>query len=156
MAALHNRSQNKMTATIHHPKQNVKGLPYHPQIDMQQLYAFDEHLRNVPGSWSTIGTSFVHAGAPGVIRLRWLIDGQRWCNEAGFLDFLDLRNHRILLRCFIQNETVVQDIQQASTEPDDLDAASPEQGWQRIWKMEALLEKMGPETNQRRLAQALH
>jgi hypothetical protein len=134
----------------------LKSLPYRPQMDMQQLHAFDERLRHVPGSWNTIGRSFVHAGAPGVIRLRWLIEGKRWCDEAGFLDFLDQRHHRLLLRCFLQQEPMSEDLQQLITEPGDSDPAVPESGWQRIWKVEALLEKMGPEATRQRLMHALH
>lgn len=134
----------------------MKPLPYRPQIDMPQLYAFDERLRNVPGSWNTIGRSFVHAGAPGVIRLRWLIAGERWCDEAGFLDFLDVRQNRLLVRCFLKNKPVDEEIPQAIEEPEDADADVPEHVWQRTWTMEALLKEMGPEVKPRRLVQGLH
>lgn len=136
----------------------LKSLPYRPQIDMQQLHAFDERLRQVPGSWNTIGTSFVHAGAPGVIRLRKLIEGKRWCDEAGFLEFLDRRHHRLLLRCFLQHEplSMSEHLPQVPVEPDDTDTPISEPGWQRSWKVEALLEKMGPEVTRQRLMQALH
>lgn len=134
----------------------LKSLPYRPQIDMQQLHAFDDRLRHVPGSWNTIGRSFVHAGVPGVIRLCWLIAGKRWCDEAGFLDFLDQRHHRLLLRCFLQHEPLSEYLQQLITEPGDSDTEVLESGWQRVWKVEALLEKMGPEITRQRLMYALH
>ncbi len=132
----------------------LKTLPYRPPLDMQQLHAFDECLRHVPGSWNTIGRSFVHAGAPGVIRLRWLIEGKRWCDEAGFLDFLDQRHHRLLLRCFLQHEAVSEDLQELIT--DGADPAVAESAWKRVWKVEALLDKVGPEITRQRLMYALH
>lgn len=134
----------------------AKSLPYRPQIDMQQLHAFDERLRHIPGSWNTIGRSFVHAGAPGVIRLRWLIEDKRWCDEAGFLNFLDQRHHRLLLRCFLKEEAMSEGLQPLLTEEGDADPATTEPDWQRVWKVEALLEKMGPEVTRQQLMHALH
>jgi hypothetical protein len=131
-------------------------VAYRPQIDMQQIQAFDEHLRTLPGSWSTIGRSFVHSGAPGVIRLRWQIANERWCDEPGFLDFLDVRNHRLLLRCFLQHEPMTEDLQPSDEESDSSGAGMPEHDWQRSWTEEALLKKMEPGTKQRHLTQALH
>src|ERR671936_18452 len=75
-------------------------VSYRPEINMQQVSRFDAHLRNVPGSWTMIH-SFLHAGDPRVVSLRWLIPGERWCDEAGFRNFLDQRHHRLLLRCFL-------------------------------------------------------
>jgi len=131
-------------------------IAFRPQINMQQLRAFDERLQTIPGHWSTIGRSFVHAGAPGVIRLRWQISGERWCDEPGFLNFLDVRNNRLLLRCFLQHEPMTDDLQLTAEESDSPGAGVPEHDWQRSWKEEALLKKMEPGTKPRHLAQALH
>lgn len=131
-------------------------IAYRPQINMQQIQAFDERLHTIPGSWSTIGRSFVHAGAPGVIRLRWQIDGERWCDEPGFLNFLDVRNNRLLLRCFLQHEPMTEDLQLPIEESTSSGAGIPEHNWQRSWKEDALLKKMEPGTKHRHLAQALH
>lgn len=131
-------------------------IAYRPQTDMQQIQAFDEHLHTLPGSWSTTGRSFVHAGAPGVIRLRWQIAGGHWCDEAGFLDFLDVRNNRLLLRCFLQHEPMTEDLQLPNEEFPSSSAGMPEQNWQRSWTEESLLKKMEPGTRQRHLTQALH
>ncbi|QBD81529.1 hypothetical protein EPA93_38400 [Ktedonosporobacter rubrisoli] len=122
----------------------MKSLPYRPEVNLQQLHAFDECLRHIPGSWNSIGRSFIHAGAPGVIRLRWQIAGERWCDEPGFLDFLDQRHHRLLLGCFLQ-------------EIDDTDPAEDAtSNWPRTWQTETLLKQMGPAIKARQLAQALH
>ncbi len=129
---------------------------YRPQINMQQIQAFDERLHSLPGSWSTIGRSFVHAGAPGVIRLRWQIAGERWCDEPGFLNFLDVRNNRLLLRCFLQHEPMIEDLQPSIEDATSSGAGIPEHDWQRSWKEDALLKKMESGTKQRHLAQALH
>jgi hypothetical protein len=132
----------------------MKPLPYHPAVDMQQLHAFDEHLRTLRGSWNTIGTSFVHAGAPGVIRLRWQIPGERWCDEAGFLEFLDMRQHRLLLQAFLPLEVVKEEVTVVA-EPDDPEAATPARDWRRMWNVESLLSEIGMEVKPRQMLQAL-
>lgn len=78
-------------------------IPYRPQLGMQQIHAFDEHLRQVQGTWTTIGRSFAYAGAPRVIHLQWSNPDECWCDERSFLDFLDQYTFRLLLRCFLRH-----------------------------------------------------
>jgi hypothetical protein len=133
---------------------NLERIPYHPQMDMQQLAAFDERLRHVSGSWNTIGRSYVHAGASGVIHLRWLIMGERWCNEDGFLHFLDSWQHRQLLRYFLRQKPP-QDQQQRDRKRAHTGMEKRKCGWQRIWKEDALFQKMEPKTTRKQFIQAL-
>jgi hypothetical protein len=134
----------------------MERLSYHPQLDMQQLYAFDERLRNIPGSWNTIGRSFVHAGAPDVIHLRWLINDQPWCTERGFLDFLDVRSHRLLLNCFLQKKPV-EKRQNANPKATTAGKKLAQHGRQHAWKEKALCESIGLAATQHdQLTEALH
>jgi hypothetical protein len=47
-------------------------LPYHPEMNMEQIRAFDARVQNLPGSW-TMTHSFVHSGDPRILQLRWII-----------------------------------------------------------------------------------
>jgi len=80
-------------AYVSKKQESSEHVPYRPEMNMQQVSRFDAHLRNVPGSW-TMTRSFLHAGDPRVVSLRWIIPGERWSDEAGFLDFLALRDHQ--------------------------------------------------------------
>lgn len=75
---------------------------YRPQIDRVQLHAFDQHLSNCHGTWN-MTRSIIHAGDRHVLCLRWILPGERWCDIPGYLEFLDVRQHRVLLRCFVRN-----------------------------------------------------
>lgn len=83
-----------------HKRSMKERIPYRPQLDMQQIHAFDERLRQVQGTWTTIGRSFAYAGAPGVIRLQWCDPDECWCDERSFLDQYTFR---LLLRCFLRH-----------------------------------------------------
>ena len=128
---------------------------YRPEMNMKHITGFDARLRSVPGSW-TLTHSFLHAGDPRVISLRWIISDKHWCDEAGFLNFLDQRHHRLLLRCFLepavseQSPAIEEEIP-SDTETETESEALPEYQW----SSEELLEQMGPPTKNHQLSQAL-
>jgi hypothetical protein len=64
--------------------------------------AFEQRLSQCPGPW-TATRSFVHSGDPRILCLRWIVPGARWCSVPEYLEFLDHRQHRLLLRCFVQD-----------------------------------------------------
>ena len=133
---------------------DIERIAYHPQINMQELFAFDERLRHLPGSWNTIGRSFVHAGAPGIIHLRWLVSGKRWCDEGGFLHFLDMRYHRQLLSYFLQQKAK-QEQPRRDRKRTHSDPTHRQHGWQRIWKEDVLFQKVEPGMTRKQFVQAL-
>jgi hypothetical protein len=134
----------------------VQRFLYRPEIDWEQVAAFDARLQHLPGSWTTIGRSFLHAGAPGVIRLRWIIPGERWCDEEGMLSFLDRRFHRQVLRWFLHSSPVTDTVQTAIREYSDEDFEIEEGSLRTIWNTDQLLQKMGNGRNLEQLTQALH
>ena len=75
-------------------------LSYHPQVDVAQLHAFDHHLAQLPGTW-TLERALLLASDPHVICPRWILPDARWGDPAGYLAFLDIAAHRVLLRCFM-------------------------------------------------------
>ena len=79
-----------------------------PLIDERQITDFDICLRRL-GSWNTTGKSALHDGAAGIIRLQWIIPDERWCDEEGMLQFLDLRLHRQVLRWFLHSSPLSKD-----------------------------------------------
>jgi hypothetical protein len=133
--------------------ESTTHVPYRPEMDMQQVSRFDAHLRNVPGSW-TMTHSFLHAGDPRVVSLRWIIPKERWCDEAGFLNFLDQRHHRLLLHCFLQS--VASDPLPLVVERTPSEAEVVPQESECQWDRSALLEQMGPAVKLHQLTQALH
>ena len=143
----------RRVAYVSKKQESTAHVPYRPEMDMQQVSRFDARLRDVPGSW-TMTHSFLHAGDPHVVSLRWIIPDERWCDEASFLNFLDQRHHRLLLHCFLQLAApdplplVVERI------PSEAEAVPQESEYQ--WSRSALLEQMGPAVKPHQLTQALH
>ena len=131
-----------------------RRVPYQPQVNMVELRAFDEQLRKLSDSWNIV-RSFLHAGDPRVISLRWIIPGELWCDEASFLDFLDVRAHRLLLRCFLHQDIVTRDVQHLLREHIGTDTPIAFQDIQHIWTVEQLLQKIDG-IQVEALRQALH
>lgn len=73
-----------------------------PIIDERQITGFDAHLQRL-GTWNTTGKSATNDGAPGIVRLQWIIPGERWCDEDGMLQFLDQRLHRQVLHWLLHS-----------------------------------------------------
>lgn len=130
-------------------------VPYHPKINFLHVRAFDERLQSIPGSW-TIIHSFLHDGDPRVIRLRWIITEEQWCSIEGFLTFLDQRCHRLLLRCFLQRESVTQAMRKLVRTSMLADTEVPLWDLDRTWTNEQLLQKMGKSIQPDQLQQVLH
>jgi hypothetical protein len=131
-------------------------ITYRPEMNMQHITGFDTRLRSIPGSW-TLTHSFLHAGDPRVVSLRWVIPDKHWCDEAGFLNFLDQRHHRMLLRCFLEPVEQAPSDDQAPVEeaaPVETDAES-EVPTERQWRSDELLEQMGSSAKNHQLSQAL-
>jgi hypothetical protein len=130
-------------------------ITYRPEMNMKHITGFDARLRSVPGSW-TLTHSFLHAGDPRVVSLRWIIADKHWCDEAGFLNFLDQRHHRLLLRCFLEpavseQQPLIEEETPVETEAEGETEAPTEYQWSN----EELLEQMGPPTKNHQLSQAL-
>ena len=85
---------------------------------------FEERLqRCAPHPWTMLSGSTTQAPDPHVLRLRQIIPGQGWCEEATYLDFLDQSMHRQLLHCFA------------------LDSGQP------LWHIDEVLKRIGPGTS---------
>jgi hypothetical protein len=134
----------------------MQRTPYQPIIDWQSVARFDARLQSLPGVWNTTGRSFLHGGAPGLIRLRWIIPGERWCDEDGMLSFLDQRVHRQLLRFFLQRVPVMQGIQASITDRSRDDSEVSSGNLYRLWSTEQLRQKLGASVTLEQLTQALH
>ena len=105
-------------------------LSYHPQVDVAQLHAFDHHLAQLPGSW-TLERASLLASDPRVICPRWILPDARWGDPAGYLAFLDIAAHRVLLRCFVRQTA------------------------QKRWYFEELQVHVGPQLSAQELQEAL-
>lgn len=128
-------------------------ITYRPEMNMQHITGFDARLRSIPGTW-TLTHSFLHAGDPRVVSLRWIISDKHWCDEAGFLNFLDQRHHRLLLRCFLEPAVSDQPPTQEEEIPTETEG-EPEVLAEYQWSNEELLEQMGAPTKNHQLSQAL-
>lgn len=140
-------------AYVSKKQESTAHVPYRPEMDMQQVSRFDARLRDVPGSW-TMTHSFLHAGDPRVVSLRWIIPDEPWCDEAGFLNFLDQRHHRLLLHCFLQPAAPGPLPLVVERTPSEAEVVPQESEYQ--WGRSALLEQMGPAVKPHQLTQALH
>jgi len=98
----------------------TERFPYRPAREVPDQREFEARLHACPGGPWTVTHSKTLANDNQVIRLRWLMPQQRWCDVPTFLAFLDESPHRKLLRCFV------------------LHARRP------LWSFEALLKQIGP------------
>jgi hypothetical protein len=105
-------------------------IAYRPQISQIHLHAFNQRLSQCRGSWN-VTRSFVHAGDPRVLCLRWIVPGAQWCDVPGYLAFLDQHQHRDLLRCFVR------------------------QSQKRSWSFDELRLQLGPQLSPEDLEAAL-
>ena len=105
----------------------ANGIPYRPSLSKASLRAFEQHLAQCPGVW-TLNRGFVQREDPRVLCLRWIVPGALWCDIPGYLDFLDHRIHRQLLRCFCRQSsthlwTIVSLCEHLDCEPDEVEQA---------------------------------
>jgi hypothetical protein len=122
-------------------QKRASSMPYRPEIDWNASAAFDARLSSL-GDWWTTGRSYHHDGTNDLVRLQWIIPGDPWANETGFLRFLDDPLHRQIIRWFLQNASLAEEETQEMYEQ--------REGWpfwevrlRRIWATEELLQKMG-------------
>jgi hypothetical protein len=133
-------------------------LPHYPEMNMAQIRDFDACVQSLPGSW-TMTHSFVHSGDPRILQLRWIIPDEPWCNPPGFLAFLDQREHRVLLRCFLNREFVTS-LRQTLLSKQRLTEAersliSSQDAW-LLWSFDELSRRIGPRTERGMMERALH
>lgn len=109
-----------------------------PIIDERQVTDFDICLQRI-GVWNTTGRSFTNDGAPGIIRLRWIIPGELWCDEEGMLQFLDQRLYRQVLRWILHASALKED-----------EAFLLQDGWREephfLWKSDDLAQAVKRDT----------
>jgi Holliday junction resolvase-like predicted endonuclease len=98
----------------------------------QDRLTFEERLQQCACQpWTMISGSTTQAPDTRVLRLRQVIPGRGWCEEATYLDFLDQSMHRQLLDCFVLN------------------ARQPQ------WYIDELLKRIGPGTSRMMVETAL-
>jgi hypothetical protein len=124
-----------------HERKKAGHVAYRPVLDWEaNAAAFNARLAAL-GDWNTTGRSYHHDGTNDLVRLRWIIPGSAWGNEAGFLRFLDDPRGRQILRWLLQTAPL--------DEGETQEMYEQREGWsfwgarlRRIWTTEELLQRL--------------